>query len=458
MYKIKDKKVAVIGLSKRTGVATAKSLVDHGAEVVVSDIKPSNQLLEEQELLNGYEVDYDLNGHSDKVTSCDLIVVSPGVPLDIPVFNIIRQKKIPVISEIELAYSFNKAKIIAITGTNGKTTTTSLTSKILQGAEIGKVRVAGNIGTPFIRVVDELGRDDWVVLEVSSFQLETIKYFKPYISMFLNFSPDHLDRHKSEEEYWKAKKKIFLNQENNDIAIINNDDQRVLEAAQDCEANKYCVSLEEGVKNGIFMKQDSLVTKRAGLEEKVIDLDNIPMLGPHNIQNAAFAVMASRLIGIDKKTIRREISKFTPGKHRLEVVGKAKDGILIVDDSKATNPDSAVKALKSINSPITLIAGGQDRKADFSIFGETINDQVKTLVLLGETRHKLKNAVLKAGFDNIYIVDNMAEAVKISLSKIKSGDCLMLSPGCPSWDMYASYKKRGRDFKDKIKSQSNFLD
>ena len=458
MLKIKNKKAAVIGFSKRTGVSAAKSLIDNGAEVIVSDVKSPDQLKEERKMLKGYNVEYDLNGHSDKPLTSDFIVVSPGVPLDTPFFEKVKKKKIPVLSEIELAYHLNQANIIAITGTNGKTTTTSLTGKILQGGNIGKVRVAGNIGTPFISVVEDLSEEDWVVLEVSSFQLETIHDFKPDISMFLNFTPDHLDRHKNKEEYWKAKRKIFSNQTIDDFALINYDDNRVKEAARNCNAEKYNISLKKEINQGIYLKEGGLYLNNKEItHKKIIDIKDIPLIGLHNVQNTAFAVMAALLVGIDKNIIQKEITNFNPDGHRLEILSSEENYPLIIDDSKATNPDAAVNALKSIQRPIVLIAGGQDRGANFNEFSRLISNNVKTLILLGETRSQLKKEVLKNGFNNIYTVEDMTEAVSIALAKLKKNDCLLLSPGCPSWDMYNSYKERGKIFKQEIESQSDIL-
>ncbi len=277
MLEIKDKKVAVIGLGKRTGVAAAKMLSENGAQVVVSDVKSSDKLQEELAMLEEYELEYDLNGHGKKSLTSDLIVVSPGVPLDIPFFSRVKARGVPVIGEIELAYHFTEANIIAITGTNGKTTTTSLLGKILENSKLKNVRIAGNIGTPLIGEVTDLSSDDWVVAEISSFQLETIRDFCPEISIYLNFTPDHLDRHKTVKNYWQAKKRIFLNQNEDDFAIINFDDPEVVRAVQGCQANVYSVSMKNDVKKGVILRGNKLCIKTPEKETTLITLSEISL-------------------------------------------------------------------------------------------------------------------------------------------------------------------------------------
>lgn len=455
MLKVANKKVTVIGLSKRTGVATARMLANKGASVVVSDVKNSDQLREEIGLLKDYNIDYDLGGHSEKSLNADLIVVSPGVPLNIPFFKEVKKRGIPVISEVELAYQFNKARIIAITGTNGKTTTTRLIGNILKNAKIGRVKIGGNIGNPLIGEVEDLGEKDWLVAEVSSFQLETIKDFRPKISIFLNFSPDHLDRHQTVENYWEAKKKIFINQKPEDHALINFDDSKVVKAAENCKAMTWKVSLKGEIDRGVYQQGDKLIYKEPGTEEAIIKIKEIPLIGEHNIQNVAFAILAAKITGVSNDIIRKGVSGFSPDSHRLEVIAEEEDGTLFVDDSKATNPDAAIKALLSFEQPIILIAGGQDRQADFNEFAYLISEKVKELILIGETSNKLFKEVVKYGFNenNIYMVQNMKEAVSMAFRRIDSGDCLLLSPGCPSWDMYTSYKERGNQFRNEVEKK-----
>ncbi|MFW6256805.1 MAG: UDP-N-acetylmuramoyl-L-alanine--D-glutamate ligase, partial [Bacillota bacterium] len=446
MNSLQDKTVTVMGLSKRTGVAVVKFLARQKAHIIVSDVKPREELTAEIEEIQDIDLEFDLGGHSNKILQSDLLVVSPGVPLDLPIFSRVKKKGIPVISEIELAFRFTDSRIIGITGTNGKTTTTALTGEIFKAGFAGQVKVVGNIGTPFIQEIDGLSEQDWLIVELSSFQLEAVDKFRPEISVYLNFSPDHLDRHKNEENYWQAKKNIFKQQQKSDRAVINLDDSRVCQAVQDCSAQVYGVSLRQEPEQGIYLQDDDLVLKTSAGKEKIISRSEIPLRGDHNLYNCAFAIMTAHLGGIKKETIRAEIKKFSPFAHRLETVKELPDGPVFIDDSKATNPAAAIKALQAVNKPIILIAGGQDRGADFTEFAAEIKKSVQQLILLGETKNKIEKAVLDTGFNNIYKVDDMEQAVKKAIQKSKSQDCVLLSPGCPSWDMYSSYKQRGEKF------------
>lgn len=461
MLDVKDKRIAVIGLS-RTGVASARMLVKWGAEVVVSDIKSSEELRNEIEKLKDIKVEYELGGHGEKCLKSEMIVVSPGVPLDIPFFHKAEDNGIPIISEIELAYHFTEANIIAITGTNGKTTTTSLIGEILKKADIGEVRVAGNIGTPLVTEAIGLSSEDCLVVEISSFQLETIKEFKPHISVYLNFTPDHLDRHKTLDNYWSAKKRIFENQNSDDYAVVNSDDENVMKAVADFPGKIYKVSLVGDVPQigqGVFVKGGYISIYDKSKEMNVINISDIPLKGNHNIQNVSFAVLASYLVGAPIDVIKSAVLDFKPSAHRLQNVCILKGDIIVVDDSKATNPDAALKAVQSFTRPIVLIAGGQDRNADFTQWAESIKNKVRELILLGETRFKMKEEALNHGFANIniHIADNMQNAVQIAGKHLQKGDCLLLSPACPSWDMYSSYKVRGKEFQEAVYDLNNNL-
>jgi len=460
MLEVRNKKIAVIGLS-RTGVASARMLVKWGADVVVSDIKTPDILQEDIDKLEDVDIEYELGGHGEKCLNSDMIVVSPGVPLDIPFFHKAEKKGIPIISEIELAYNFTEANIIAITGTNGKTTTTSLIGEILKNADIGEVRIAGNIGIPLVTEAVGLSSDDWLVVEISSFQLETIKDFRPDISIYLNFTPDHLDRHKTIENYWLAKKRIFENQTCDDYAVINSDDDNVTKAVADFPGKIYNVSLEKDIVKlgqGISVKDDQIIIYDQCKQIDIMDIADIPLKGKHNIQNVCFAILASYLAGSSIEVIKKTIKGFKPSAHRLQTVYNLKGDILVVDDSKATNPDAAIKAVESFDRPIVLIAGGQDRNADFSQWSETICKKVKTLILLGETKLKMKEVALNQGFNNIniHIAEDMQDSVQTAGDYLQPGDCLLLSPACPSWDMYSSYKVRGKEFQDAVKELSVF--
>lgn len=455
MLEIRNKKIAIIGLS-RTGVAAAKMLSKWGAGVIVSDVKNLNELTSEIEMLRDIEVEYELGGHGEKSLNSDLIVVSPGVPLNLAFFVKAREKGIPIISEIELAYHFTEAKIIGITGTNGKTTTTSLIGDILSKAGVGRVKVAGNIGIPLISEVSGLTKDDWLVVEISSFQLETIRDFRPDISLYLNFTPDHLDRHKTVENYWLAKKRIFMNQRAGDYALVNYDDQEVMKAVADFCGEIYCVSTKCSLDKGVFLKDGEIFINDKNNLIKVMDIADIKLKGLHNIQNVSFAAMACYLAGVSQNVIRETVLDFKPAGHRLEEVCHLANSILVLDDSKATNPDSALKGIESVERPLVLIAGGQDRDADFSEWAERLQKRVKTLILIGETSNKMKEEALNHGFPNIniHIAGTMEKAVSIAIDNLAPGDCLLLSPACPSWDMYSSYIERGEEYQKLVKLSS----
>ncbi|MFW5991796.1 MAG: UDP-N-acetylmuramoyl-L-alanine--D-glutamate ligase [Halanaerobiaceae bacterium] len=452
MMELESKKVAVIGLSRRTGVSVARFLYNKGAQVLISEIRGRNELQKELDLLADCELEYELGGHGEKSLSVDLIVVSPGVPLDIPLFKRARNLGIPIMGEIELAYHFTEARIIAVTGTNGKTTTTRMLGEIMQDSLDCQVEIAGNIGVPLIDKVEHLTPRDWVVVEISSFQLESVKSFHPQISIYLNFTPDHLDRHHSKEAYWQAKKRIFAKQTEKDTAIINGDDEDIIVAARDCRARIMRVSSRCPPKSGAYISRDWIIINLEGKSKKVLARQEIPLPGLHNSYNTAFAVLTARTLGISINNIQESVRKFQPDPHRMELVS-SRDEVKIVDDSKATNPDAAIKALESFSTPVILIAGGQDRNANFEQLARTIKKRVKKLILLGETKDKLATEVLKYNFKNIYKVSDMQEAVEAGFSELAAGECFLLSPGCPSWDMYSSYRERGNEFQKQVKKQ-----
>ena len=456
MLNLENKKIGVVGLSKRTGLSVAKFLLKKDFQVVITDVKSENELYEQINELKKYNPEYELNGHGEKTLNCDLLVVSPGVPLNIDFFNKVRKKGIKIISEIELAYQFTNAKIIAITGTNGKTTTTSLLGEIMKANYPKKAFVAGNIGTPLIDVAPGLSKDNWLVVEVSSFQLESIDEFRPNISLFLNFSPDHLDRHKDKNEYLNAKKRIFSNQKNTDQAILNFDDQNVMNASSEYNINKYYISKKKKVKNGAYLENGIIYITEKNDSYRLISKDEVFLHGDHNLMNIAFAAKTASLLGIKNNLIKNVIKKYKPDRHRLEVVIKNENGSIVIDDSKATNVDAALKAINSFDNDIILIAGGQDRNADFSKLADSIQKNVKALIILGETSEKIYSEMLKRRYNNVFKVENMKEAVKKAVDLFDQGDCLLLSPACPSWDMYRDYKERGNLFQKEVKNHIKF--
>ncbi|MFW6268451.1 MAG: UDP-N-acetylmuramoyl-L-alanine--D-glutamate ligase [Bacillota bacterium] len=447
---LNNKTFTVIGLNK-TGIPVTKYLAKKGARVIASDIKKANEIQDKISQLKNFDIEFDLGGHSSKSLNTDIIVVSPGVPLDLPFFKEAKKNNIPIISEIELAYRMTEANIVGITGTNGKTTTTSLLGEILNNSYLAPVPVAGNIGTPLIEKIENLTEDNWLVAEISSFQLETIKKFRPDISLFLNFSPDHLDRHGSLEKYYSAKKNIFINQNKNDKAIINIDNKFVKKAADDIQAEIFEISLKKEVKKGMFFKNNSLFARINGIKKEIININDINIKGKHNLYNTAFAVLTALILDVSSDKIISTCQNFKADKHRMEYLASLDDATIFIDDSKATNPHATINALQTINKNIILIAGGEDRKLDFEELAKEIKQQVKHVILIGQTKEKIAKVLKNIGFYNFELADDMREAVSYAVKNLDRGDCLLLSPACPSWDMYESYKKRGQDFLNELK-------
>jgi len=448
MMDIVGKTITMVGLAKRTGVAVVKALGDKDVNLIVSDIKPESELKEQLQELKDYNLTLDLGGHSERALDCDLIVVSPGVPLDLELFDKAEQRQIPVISEIELAYNLTSSRIVGITGTNGKTTTTGLTGEIMDRGLDQKVITAGNIGKPLINEIKKTGPRDWLVVELSSFQLETVCEFRPEIGVFLNFAPDHLDRHKNIENYLAAKKRIFARQTADDISAVNMDDQDAVEAAAGSRSQRYGVSLQQTLKRGICLQDNNFIFRdgKKSSREKIFSRADVSLPGDHNLYNTAFAALISRLAGVKPEIIQQSIKEFKPAAHRLEKVQELSSGTVFIDDSKATNPAAAVCAIRASERPLVLIAGGQDRKADFSGLSEEIVQKVQYVVLMGETAGKIKELLDKKRYNCYSVKQNMEGAVRKAVEVCSPKSTVLLSPGCPSWDMYESYKKRGKEF------------
>ena len=452
VMELKGKRVGIIGLGKRTGVVSAKVLTGIVAKVVLSDVKPAEKLHEELSMLAGIDgITYDLGGHTEKVLDVDLVVASPGVPLEIPIFEEARRRGIEVISEIELAFRLSKAKYIAITGTNGKSTTTTLTGELFRTYP-HRVFVGGNIGRPLIGEALNLGAEDLVVAEVSSFQLETIDTFHPHIALFLNITPDHLDRHKTMENYLEAKMRIFKNQTEEDYLILNADDPTLTDiVAKRAPSQKVWFSRKAKRLPGMYLDGNRLMAALEGEPQELLTMEELKIRGYHNIENALAASAAAILGGISLADIRTAMRNFRGLEHTLEFVVE-KNGVQYYNDSKGTNPDASIKALEAFHEPVVLIAGGLSRGLDFTDFAKKIVEKVKALVLLGETREELRNMALEAGFSGpIEVVQDLCAAVERANGCAQPGDVVLLSPACASWDMFESYSERGRLFREYVK-------
>ena len=447
---IKDKKVLLVGLAK-TGVSTIKKLDKLGASIVVTDIKPKEKLEDILSQLNGLNnVEYILGSHPEDISDIDLTIVSPGVPLDLPFIEKLKESNVKIIGEVELAYTLSNNPIfVGITGTNGKTTTTSLVGEIFKEAN-RDTYIVGNIGNPVIDTVDYTDKNSVLVTELSSFQLESIDTFRPKVSSILNITEDHLNRHHTMENYINAKARIFENQEKSDFSILNYDDSIVRSLNKNNNASILYFSRQEKIDQGVYLDENNnIVISIDGKQITVLNRNELSLPGDHNLENAMAAILMTYVVGVDLEVIKQVLTTFKGVEHRLEFVTN-KNGIMFVNDSKGTNPDSTIKAIGSYERPIILIAGGMDKHSDFTDMMKCATKNVKELVLLGETADKIEASSRKEGLENITKVKNMEEAVKKAYELAEDGDVVLLSPGCASWDMYPNFEARGLDFKENI--------
>jgi len=442
---LRGKNVLVVGMA-RTGIATAKFLKAKGSLVTTTEMKPEEEMRESVQELKGMDLSTEWGGHQTATfLKQDLIVVSPGIDLNMdPVQEAIRHG-VRVISEIELASHFIHVPILAITGTNGKTTTTLLLGEMLKedGRRVG---VGGNVGEPLILFAD--GGDRWEVLvvEISSFQLEAIEDFRPRISVLLNITEDHLDRYSSYGDYIQAKVRIFANQNSGDLAVLNGDDPIVMQYGGKAKAKKVLFSMRERLGEGTFSDGQTISLRFEGKGEEY-PLDKAPLKGVHNVENMMAALTAARIFGCSKKAVQNALDRFRGLEHRLEFVREI-GGVRFYNDSKGTNVGSVVKSLLSFSEPVVLIAGGKDKNGDLSPLKELVQKRVKRLVLLGEAKERMNREL--GGMTDTVIAGTMEEAVSLAREKAKGGEVVLLSPACSSFDMFKDYKERGRVFKEAV--------
>lgn len=439
----------------KSGMAVAKLLCKNGASVFVTDIKKEDNLRSEIEELRRLNIDFETGSHSQRsLEHKDYIVLSPGISPDIPILKKARKIGIPLFSEIEVAFWLCQAQIVGITGSNGKTTTSTLAGEILK--KDGKeCQVAGNIGIPFSTVVERVSSRGIVVLELSSFQLENIEEFKPKVAALLNISPDHLDRYPDLESYSQAKLRIFENQTSEDFAIFNMDDHLSLKIKNNCKAKTIFFSTLKEIEKGSFLKDGELFLALNGKTEKILDVEEVGIKGSHNLSNAACACAISTALGAKKDSLREALKNFRGVEHRLEQV-KSISRIKFVNDSKATNVRSVWYALKSIPEPILLIAGGKDKGGDFTQLRGLVKEKLKGLILMGEAKKKIDQAL--GDLVNSIWVESLEEGVKRAYKMASPGDCVLLSPGCASFDMFENYEQRGRVFKSMVKKLNHSVE
>ena len=448
MMELKGKKVLVVGLGK-SGLAAALFLRRRGAQVTVSDVRSAEALAQDIPALLEEGIMVEAGGHGLLTfRRQDLIVVSPGVPLNTPELAQVKSFGLPVIGELELAARFLKGKILAITGSNGKTTTTTLVGEILLKAGLTAL-VGGNIGVPVIALIDESTDDTWSVLEVSSFQLESTVQFHPKIAVILNITPDHLDRHGSFENYARAKERIFAAQDEHDYVVLNADNARAAEAASRAKAQVYLFSIEHEVERGAWL-DDGFVVYRAGKDEhieRVVPLTGIPLKGAHNVENVLAAVCASRLAGASAESIREAVQNFQAVEHRLEFVATV-NGVDFYNDSKATNVDATMKAVASFQSGIHLIMGGKDKGSDYTQLAQLLRARVRAVYTIGSAAAKIESQL--RGMVSILSCETLDNAVSAAASAAHPGDVVLLAPACSSFDQFESYEHRGRVFKELV--------
>jgi UDP-N-acetylmuramoylalanine--D-glutamate ligase len=452
--KLEQKKVFIFGTGI-SGIAAASLLYMTASEIVLYD---SNDKLDSSEIRA--KLPEDFNGNiilgelpEELVVTIDLVVLSPGVPTDLELIDNFREKSIPVWGEVELAYYFSKGKIVGITGTNGKTTTTTLVGEIMK-TYYESVFVVGNIGVPYTEMVSKTMENSVTVAEMSSFQLETIQSFKPNVSAILNITPDHLNRHHSMENYIAAKVNITKNQDRDDVCVLNYEDDILRKIGENLKTRVFFFSSLHSLEEGIYLEGDTIIYQWDGVKTIVCNINELKIFGRHSYENVMAAVAIGISLQVPMDCIRKAIIEFVAVEHRIEFV-TTKNGVKYYNDSKGTNPDASMKAIESMQTPTLLIAGGYDKGSDYDGWLDAFGDKISYLVLLGQTRDKIAETAKRHGFDNIIMVENLKEAVEVCALKANQGESVLLSPACASWGMFKNYEERGYLFKEYVQNLPN---
>lgn len=448
MIEVAGKSIVVVGLG-RSGRALAQFLIRRGARVVVSDQKPEAAFEPSQlEALRRVGVQLELGGHRmETLLNADMVLLSPGVPLGIEPIRRARDAGIPLLGEVEWAWRFLKGRMIGVTGSNGKTTVTSLIGVILSQAGFDTL-IGGNIGLPLTALIDRAGDESVLVVELSSFQLETVETLRPHVAVMTNISPDHLDRHGSLGNYVNAKRRIFMNQTRDDWAVLNADDPIVLKMMYDTHAQPIVFSRRRELDEGVFLMDDRLVYRLGGQQHELMKVSEIPLRGWHNVENVMAAVAVGLIMGASVETVRQAVLKFPGVPHRLEWVGEV-EGVMYYNDSKATNVDAAIKALEAFTEPLVVIMGGRGKGSSFEPLRPLVEARVKHVLLLGEAAPELAAAL--AGAASLTVVGSMAEAVEQAHRLAEPGDVVLLAPACASFDMFDNFEHRGDVFKEQVR-------
>ena len=448
---VKGKKVLVFGLGI-SGIGAGQILERHGAEVIMYD---GNQKLTEEKIKKQLGEDSSAkivigDFPEEVLEKLDMTVLSPGVPTDLPVIEKMREQGITVIGEVELAYQFGKGDVLAITGTNGKTTTTTLLGEIMKNYQ-EDVFVVGNIGTPYTTAVEKMTDNTITVAEMSSFQLESIVDFRPRVSAILNFTPDHLNRHHTMEAYVNAKKNIAKNQTEDDYCILNYEDRLTREFGEEIKANVLYFSSQRKLEEGIYLEEGNIIYNYGGVKETICHVDELQILGTHNHENVMAACAMAAVYGVPVDVIRESVKAFKGVEHRIEYVTEKK-GVTYYNDSKGTNPDAAIKGIQAMVAPTFLIGGGYDKGSEYDEWIEAFDGKVKWLVLIGQTAQKIADCAKRHGFNSIIFEENLQDAVAYCHENAVDGDAVLLSPACASWGQFDNYEQRGDMFKEYVRS------
>ena len=449
---LKEKRVLVFGTGK-SGIGAAELLEDMGSIPVLYDGNEKTDPAEvKSRLKEGTKAEVFIGNLPEKeIDKLSLVVLSPGVPTDLPLVLHFKEKGLKIWGEVELAYAFGKGDVLAITGTNGKTTTTSLLGAIMEHAR-NSVFVVGNIGNPYTEAVEQMNEDSVTVAEISSFQLETIEHFHPKVSAILNITPDHLNRHHTMEEYIRVKELITANQTAEDTCVLNYEDPVLREFGETLKDIKvvYFSSLRT-LKQGFYLKEDEIVYNDGEKETVIVNIHDLKLLGRHNHENVMAAVAISMNMGVPLEKIQKVIKEFKAVEHRIEFVTE-RFGVKYYNDSKGTNPDAAMQAIKAMPGPTLLIAGGYDKHSEFDEWIESFGGKVRYLVLIGQTRDKIAECAKRHGFNDIMYAEDLQEAVQVCASYANPGDNVLLSPACASWGQFKNFEERGRKFKEFVRN------